>query len=97
MEKSGYARYRRCRRQSAGVYSGESVSGERVVIGSHLDSVPNAGPYDGVLGVTLAIALMEALEGQRFAFEIEVIGFSEESGQRFGTPFLGSRAAGGPH
>jgi allantoate deiminase len=75
-----------------GIYSGESVSGERLLIGSHLDSVPNAGPYDGVLGVTLAIALMEALDGQRFPYEIEVIGFSEESGQRFGTPFLGSRA-----
>jgi allantoate deiminase len=75
-----------------GLYSGESASGERLLIGSHLDTVPNAGPYDGVLGVTLAIALMEALEGQRFPFEIEVIGFSEESGQRFGTPFLGSRA-----
>jgi allantoate deiminase len=75
-----------------GIYSGESVSGERLLIGSHLDSVPNAGPYDGVLGVALAIALMEALDGRRFPYEIEVIGFSEESGQRFGTPFLGSRA-----
>jgi allantoate deiminase len=75
-----------------GVYSGESVSGERLLIGSHLDAVPNAGPYDGVLGVALGLALMEALDGQRFPFEIEVIGFSEESGQRFGTPFLGSRA-----
>jgi allantoate deiminase len=45
-----------------------------------------------VLGVALAIALIEALEGQRCSYEIEVIGFSEESGQRFGTPFLGSRA-----
>ena len=35
---------------------------------------------------------MEALDGQRFPYEIEVIGFSEESGQRFGTPFLGSSA-----
>jgi allantoate deiminase len=75
-----------------GLYSGESVSGERLLIGSHLDAVPHAGPYDGVLGVALAIALMEALDGQRFSFEIEVVGFSEESGHRFGTPFLGSRA-----
>ena len=40
----------------------------------------------------IAIALMEALDGQRFPYEIEVVGFSEESGQRFGTAFLGSRA-----
>lgn len=75
-----------------GVYSGESAAGERLIIGSHLDAVPNAGPYDGVLGVVLAIALIEALDGQRFPFEIEVVGFSEESGQRFGAAFLGSRA-----
>jgi allantoate deiminase len=75
-----------------GLYSGESVSGERLLIGSHLDAVPNAGPYDGVLGVALGVALMEALDGQRFPYEIEIIGFSEESGKRFGVPFLGSRA-----
>ncbi len=75
-----------------GVYSAESPSGERLLIGSHLDAVPDAGPYDGVLGVVLGIALIEALDGQRCPFEIEVAGFSEESGQRFGTAFLGSRA-----
>jgi allantoate deiminase len=78
-----------------GVYSGETASRERLLIGSHLDAVPNAGPYDGVLGVVLGIAMIEALDGQRFPFEIEVIGFSEESGQRFGTAFLGSRALAG--
>jgi allantoate deiminase len=75
-----------------GVYSGETASSERLLIGSHLDAAPHAGPYDGVLGVVLAIAVVEALDGQRCPFEIEVVGFSEESGQRFGTPFLGSRA-----
>jgi allantoate deiminase len=78
-----------------GIYSGETASSERLLIGSHLDAAPNAGPYDGVLGVVLAIALIEALDGQRCPFEIEVVGFSEESGQRFGTPFLGSRALAG--
>jgi len=78
-----------------GIYSGESAAAERLVIGSHLDAVPNAGPYDGVLGVVLGIALIEALDGERFPFEIEVVGFSEESGQRFGTAFLGSRALAG--
>ena len=75
-----------------GVYSGETASSERLLIGSHLDAARHAGPYDGVLGVVLAIAVVEALDGQRCPFEIEVVGFSEESGQRFGTPFLGSRA-----
>jgi allantoate deiminase len=67
----------------------------RFYIGSHLDTVPNAGAFDGVLGVVLAIALVELLGGKRFPFAIEVIGFSDEEGVRFGAPFLGSRAVAG--
>ena len=48
--------------------------------------------FDGILGVVLAIALLEALNGRRLPFGIEVVGFSEEEGVRFGTPFIGSRA-----
>ena len=61
-------------------------------MGSHLDTVPKAGAYDGVLGVMLAISLLEALHGRRLPFGIEVVGFSEEEGVRFGVPFIGSRA-----
>jgi len=75
-----------------GVYPGMDSASSRILIGSHLDTVPNAGKYDGILGVVLAIALLEELEGKRFPFAIEVIGFSEEEGVRFGVPFLGSRA-----
>jgi len=64
----------------------------RLLIGSHLDTVPNAGAYDGVLGVVIAVALLHAINGRRFPFAIEVICFSEEEGVRFGTPFIGSRA-----
>ena len=66
-----------------------------MLIGSHLDTVPNAGAFDGVLGVVLAVTLLNALEGQRLPFGIEVIGFSEEEGVRFGVPFIGSRALAG--
>jgi allantoate deiminase len=76
------------------IYPGQDDS-RRLVIGSHLDTVPDAGAYDGVLGVVLAIALIESLEGRRVAFEIEVVGFSEEEGVRFGFPFIGSRALNG--
>jgi len=65
---------------------------QRLLIGSHLDTVPNAGAYDGVLGVVLPIALLGALKGRKLPFAIEVVGFSEEEGVRFGTPFIGSRA-----
>ena len=75
-----------------GYYPGAEAAAPRLLLGSHLDTVPNAGAYDGILGVVLAVALLEALEGQRLAFGIEVIGFSEEEGVRFGVPFIGSRA-----
>jgi allantoate deiminase len=64
----------------------------RLLIGSHLDTVPDAGPFDGVLGVVLGVALLETLRSERLPFGIEVVGFSEEEGVRFGTPFIGSRA-----
>lgn len=75
-----------------GFYAGAEADSPRLLIGSHLDTVPNAGAYDGVLGVVLAVALIEELEGKRLPFGIEVVGFSEEEGIRFGMPFLGSRA-----
>jgi allantoate deiminase len=74
------------------LYPGAAPASSRLLIGSHLDTVPNAGAYDGVLGVVSAVALIEALEGQRLPFAIEVVGFSEEEGVRFGSPFIGSRA-----
>ena len=75
-----------------GYYPGAESAAPRLLMGSHLDTVPNAGAYDGVLGVVLVVALLEALDGRRLPFGIEVIGFSEEEGVRFGTPFIGSRA-----
>jgi allantoate deiminase len=75
-----------------GVYPAAEPKAPRLIVGSHLDTVPNAGAFDGVLGVVLAVALLEALKGQRLPFGIEVVGFSEEEGVRFGTPFIGSRA-----
>ncbi len=65
---------------------------ERLLIGSHVDTVPGAGAFDGVLGVALAIALIESLNGRRLRFGVEVVAFSEEEGVRFGVPFIGSRA-----
>jgi allantoate deiminase len=67
-------------------------SAPRLLIGSHLDTVPNAGAFDGILGVVLAIALLTEVRTKKFPFAIEVLGLSEEEGVRFGTPFIGSRA-----
>lgn len=66
-----------------------------LLIGSHLDTVRNAGKYDGALGVLSGLALAEGLGGEAPPFHIDVIGFSEEEGVRFGVPFIGSRAITG--
>jgi allantoate deiminase len=75
-----------------GLYPATQPNAPRLLIGSHLDTVPSAGAYDGILGVVLAVALLEELHGRTFPFGVEVVGFSEEEGVRFGTPFIGSRA-----
>jgi allantoate deiminase len=75
-----------------GLYPGREPEAGRLLIGSHVDTVPGAGAFDGVLGVVLAIALLEALQGRRLKCAVEIVAFSEEEGVRFGIPFLGSRA-----
>jgi allantoate deiminase len=77
-----------------GVYPGSVPDFPRLVIGSHLDTVPNAGAFDGPLGVVMGLALVEHLHAQqiKLPFPIEIIGFSEEEGIRFSKPFLGSLA-----
>ena len=78
-----------------GMYPASVPDGPRVFIGSHLDTVIDAGAFDGVLGVVLAIALVDLLKNRHLPFAIEVVGFSEEEGVRFGIPFIGSRALAG--
>jgi allantoate deiminase len=62
-----------------------------LVIGSHLDTVRNAGKYDGPLGVLLGLAVVECLRGESLPFHLEVVGFSDEEGVRYQTTYLGSR------
>jgi allantoate deiminase len=66
-----------------------------LLLGSHLDTVPNAGKYDGILGVMIGLAVVESLGQTPLAFDIDVIGLSEEEGVRYATPYLGSRAIAG--
>jgi allantoate deiminase len=63
-----------------------------LIIGSHLDTVRNAGKYDGPLGVLLGIAVAECLRGHQLPFHLEVVGFSDEEGVKYQTTYLGSRA-----
>jgi allantoate deiminase len=73
---------------AVGNLRGVCGEGPRLMIGSHLDTVPRAGAFDGVLGVIIAIALAKKHPG----CALEVAAFSEEEGARFGVPFIGSRA-----
>jgi allantoate deiminase len=63
-----------------------------LVIGSHLDTVRNAGRYDGPLGVLTGLACVEQLQawGETLPFDLEVVGFSDEEGLRFQSAYLGS-------
>src|SRR3954468_12539185 len=68
-----------------------------LLLGSHLDTVRDAGAFDGPLGVLTAVALVQRLREERVAlpFAIDVLGFADEEGLRFGTAYLGSRAVAG--
>ncbi len=68
-----------------------------LLLGSHLDTVRNAGKYDGPLGVLAALAVVQELKtsGVTFPFHIEIVGFSDEEGVRYQTTYLGSRAMAG--
>ena len=78
-----------------GFYEG---TGEKtLVLGSHLDTVRDAGRYDGILGVMVALACVEGLRdrGEPLPYSIEMVAFADEEGLRFGTTFLGSSVYAG--
>jgi len=80
-----------------GVYHGQSPDHPRLLTGSHFDTVRNGGKYDGRLGFLVPMACVRELsrQGKRLPFGIEVVGFSEEEGQRYKAVFLGSGALTG--
>ncbi len=67
---------------------------ETLLLGSHLDTVRDAGRYDGMLGVLVALAVVEAARDD-LPFALEVLGFADEEGVRYGTACLGSTALAG--
>ena len=80
-----------------GRYEGEQEGAPAILLGSHLDTVRNAGRYDGMLGVLAAIEVVHALhqQGRRLAKAIEIVGFGDEEGTRFAITLLGSRGLTG--
>jgi len=80
-----------------GRYSGQDERAKTFILGSHLDTVRDAGKYDGPLGVLVAIACVQHLHEQkiRLPFTLEVAGFADEEGVRYQTTYLGSKAMAG--
>lgn len=80
-----------------GRYAGTDPHAAALMTGSHLDTVRNAGKYDGMLGVIAPLACIADLHkrGKRLPFAIELIGFANEEGTRFGASMAGSRAVAG--
>ena len=77
-----------------GIYKGATADAKTLLSGSHFDTVRNGGKYDGRLGIFAPIACVRDLhrQGKRLPFNIEVVGFAEEEGQRYKATFLGSGA-----
>jgi hydantoinase/carbamoylase family amidase len=76
---------------------GADPAARTLILGSHYDTVRNAGKYDGRLGILTAIAVMAHLNGcgETLPFAVEVIGFAEEEGVRFPAAYLGSSPIAG--
>ena len=82
---------------AANVYGRFGGAGPAILLGSHIDSVPEGGRFDGALGVLCAVEAVEALldDGTRFGRPVEVVGWCDEEGARFGIGLFGSCAAFG--
>ncbi|MGW2297090.1 allantoate amidohydrolase [Streptomyces violaceorubidus] len=76
---------------------GDPAAGNAVVTGSHLDSVPDGGAFDGPLGVVSAFAALDELRGRgaRFTRPLGIVNFGDEEGARFGLACVGSRLTAG--
>ncbi len=97
MERAGLSTWQDAAGNQWGRREGRAPGLPALVLGSHLDTVPDAGSYDGMLGVVMAIAVAERLRDRmgELDFALEVVGFSDEEGTRFGKALLGSQAVAG--
>jgi beta-ureidopropionase / N-carbamoyl-L-amino-acid hydrolase len=80
-----------------GRYASASAAAKTLIVGSHYDTVINAGRFDGRLGILTALVVAEHLHrtGRRLPFHVDVTAFAEEEGVRFSAPYLGSSTIGG--
>jgi allantoate deiminase len=95
MREAGLVSWEDAAGNQCGRHAGATGELPAVLLGSHLDTVPGAGRYDGILGVLVAIEVAERLREVDLPFALEVVAFGDEEGTRFGTTLLGSRALAG--
>jgi len=97
MAEAGMAVRRDAAMNLIGRYEGKAQDAPALVIGSHIDSVRNAGAYDGPLGIMLGIEAVAALSssGVHLPFAVEIYAFGDEEGSRFPAAMLTSRAVAG--
>jgi allantoate deiminase len=97
MREAGLATWQDAAGNQCGRLEGATPGLPALLLGSHLDTVPSAGRYDGILGVLAAIAVVDRIRasGRSLPFALEVVAFGDEEGTRFGTALLGSRALAG--
>ncbi|HUS14323.1 MAG TPA: allantoate amidohydrolase [Chloroflexia bacterium] len=97
MEAAGMAVRRDNAGNLIGRYAAAVDPAPALLLGSHIDTVRDAGKYDGPLGVLVAIAAVARLHaaGKRLPFALEVLAFADEEGLRFHTAYLGSKVVAG--
>jgi len=97
MQQAGMTTWQDAVGNICGRYEAVQPGEQALLLGSHLDTVRNAGRYDGMLGVLAAIEVVDALNraGLRGAQAIEIVGFADEEGTRFNIALLGSRGLTG--
>ncbi len=80
-----------------GRYEAQQPGAKTLLLGSHLDTVQNAGRYDGILGVMVALICVERLyaRAERLPFAIEILAFADEEGLRYHSAYIGSSAITG--
>ncbi|MFS4505856.1 allantoate amidohydrolase [Clavibacter sp. Sh2141] len=97
MREAGMTTWRDAAGNRCGRLEGATPGLPALLIGSHLDTVPAAGRYDGILGVLGAVAIVDRIRasGRPLPVALEVVAFADEEGTRFGRALLGSRALAG--
>uniref|UniRef100_A0A2P2L3L7 Allantoate deiminase isoform X2 n=1 Tax=Rhizophora mucronata TaxID=61149 RepID=A0A2P2L3L7_RHIMU len=99
MEDAGLTTWTDCMGNVHGRVEGSNTSAEALLIGSHMDTVVDAGIFDGSLGIISALSALKVLKNngmlRKLKRPIEVIAFSDEEGVRFQSTFLGSSAVAG--